>query len=294
MRRFIYLDTDTLNSYIAQIYDGLVQVHETETQSSVTKDTHNKADIKGQGGLEIGLLGKGLKGDIGINYEHNKGNTESEIIGDLQKKILHDNAFDQLITYLKDKQLFAGNEVGDFIQIEDTFYIMDWAYYKKLFDNEKFLSFVIDNEIKEKKEELDRYCEIEISNSNNDSKEIKKKYNKEKYETENIIKQNYRDIKEIIEIMESVIPYSRTLCISNNLVILNEEYMRDEIEMTAFKYGGKIKVVGYITNIIGDESIAEGLPDFAQIGYMMNEVMLSLFNNKRSLNIVHPIAIYYE
>ena len=24
MRRFIYLDTDTLNSYIAQIYDGLV------------------------------------------------------------------------------------------------------------------------------------------------------------------------------------------------------------------------------------------------------------------------------
>lgn len=34
MRRFIYLDTDTLNSYIAQIYDGLVQTQETETQSS--------------------------------------------------------------------------------------------------------------------------------------------------------------------------------------------------------------------------------------------------------------------
>lgn len=24
MRRFIYLDTETLNSYIAQIYDGLI------------------------------------------------------------------------------------------------------------------------------------------------------------------------------------------------------------------------------------------------------------------------------
>ena len=25
MRRFIYLDTDTLNSYLAQIFDGLLQ-----------------------------------------------------------------------------------------------------------------------------------------------------------------------------------------------------------------------------------------------------------------------------
>ena len=38
MRRFIYLDTDTLNSYIAQIYDGLVQTQETETQPSQATD----------------------------------------------------------------------------------------------------------------------------------------------------------------------------------------------------------------------------------------------------------------
>ena len=36
MRRFIYLDTDTLNSYIAQIYDGLVQSQETQSQSETT------------------------------------------------------------------------------------------------------------------------------------------------------------------------------------------------------------------------------------------------------------------
>ncbi len=28
MRRFIYLDTETLNSYIAQIYDGLITSNE--------------------------------------------------------------------------------------------------------------------------------------------------------------------------------------------------------------------------------------------------------------------------
>ena len=40
MRRFIYLDTDTLNSYIAQIYDGLVQTQETEIQSNQIKMCH--------------------------------------------------------------------------------------------------------------------------------------------------------------------------------------------------------------------------------------------------------------
>lgn len=30
MRRFIYLDTDTLNSYLAQIFDGLIQSQEME------------------------------------------------------------------------------------------------------------------------------------------------------------------------------------------------------------------------------------------------------------------------
>ena len=42
MRRFIYLDTDTLNSYVAQIYDGLVQTQETETQSSQTTDKQSE------------------------------------------------------------------------------------------------------------------------------------------------------------------------------------------------------------------------------------------------------------
>ncbi len=38
MRRFIYLDTDTLNSYIAQIYNGLVKTQETGIQSNQAID----------------------------------------------------------------------------------------------------------------------------------------------------------------------------------------------------------------------------------------------------------------
>ncbi|MGN8730175.1 hypothetical protein [Hornefia butyriciproducens] len=70
--------------------------------------------------------------------------------------------------------------------------------------------------------------------------------------------------------------------------------MRDNLDMSAFKYGGKIKVLGYISNKIGDQSNVESLPEFAQIGAGLNEAMLSFFSNKSTLNIIHPIAIYYE
>ena len=77
-------------------------------------------------------------------------------------------------------------------------------------------------------------------------------------------------------------------------LVLNGTYMRDDINMASFKYGGKIKVLGYITNKIGDASLTENLPEFAQFGASMNDVMLTFFTKDTSLNIVHPIAIYYE
>jgi hypothetical protein len=34
VRRFIYLDTDSLNSYLAQMFDGLIESEETEKQKT--------------------------------------------------------------------------------------------------------------------------------------------------------------------------------------------------------------------------------------------------------------------
>lgn len=41
MRRFIYLDTDTLNSYLAQIFDGLIQSQEMEKSAGKKKEKQN-------------------------------------------------------------------------------------------------------------------------------------------------------------------------------------------------------------------------------------------------------------
>ena len=60
MRRFIYLDTDTLNSYIAQIYDGLVQTQETETQSSQATDKQSERTSNLGADADLKVFGKGI------------------------------------------------------------------------------------------------------------------------------------------------------------------------------------------------------------------------------------------
>ncbi len=67
------------------------------------------------------------------------------------------------------------------------------------------------------------------------------------------------------------------------------------IDMTSFKFGGKIKVFGYITNkITADANENSGVSPLAQVSISFNQIMLSFFVQQPSLNIVHPIEIYYK
>lgn len=85
------------------------------------------------------------------------------------------------------------------------------------------------------------------------------------------------------------------MCIADNMVVLNDQYMLDNIDMTPFKFGGKIKVLGYITNKITTASTESTTTSpLAQVSTDLNQIMLSFIGQQSSLNIVHPIAIYYE
>lgn len=135
MRRFIYLDTDTLNSYIAQIYDGLIQSQETETQTETGETKHNEFTPAANASADIKVFGEGLEGKLNIAYKRLKETSNTNLISDVQTKLLHDNAFDQLMEYLIDKGLLDSSNIGSFTLINDSFYILDLDYYQKLFNN---------------------------------------------------------------------------------------------------------------------------------------------------------------
>ena len=297
MRRFIYLDTDTLNSYIAQIYDGLVQTQETETQSSQTSDKQSERTSNIGADTDLKVFGKGIEGKIDFTYRHLKDTSNTELISDVQTKLLHDNAFDQLMNYLNQNNLLSNHNIGDFIEINDEFYIMDLDYYKKIFGDKKFLDFLKKSQRDKIQALLKIQQDIELSQEGANFNEIKKNYtNLSKSKCAESDK-SYDDIKDIIDMLYTLVPYRRTLCIADNMVVLNDKYMRDNINMTSFKFGGKIKVLGYITNRIEtatDTDESSGVSPLAQVGIGLTQIMLSFFGQQSSLNIVHPIAIYYE
>lgn len=295
MRRFIYLDTDTLNSYIAQIYDGLVQTQETETQSSQISNLQNERISNLGADADLKVFGKGIDGKINYTYSHLKDTSNTELISDVQTKLLHDNAFDQLMNYLNKNQLLSNCNIGDFIEVYDDFYIMDLEYYKKIFDDKMFLNFLKETENTKLKALLKEEQDVELSQDIVNPNEIKRKYTnivKEKCEESN---KEIENTKNMIELLYTILPYRRILCISDNIVVLNDKYMRDSIDITSFKFGGKIKVLGYITNKIDNLLKSNSnISPLAQIGIVINKTLLSILGQEKSINIVHPVAIYYE
>lgn len=292
MRRFIYLDTDTLNSYLAQIFDGVIQSQETEkTVGKKREKQHRFANSLG-GQIAFKLFGKGVDASAQATYEHLKTVANDEMVRDVQTKIMHDNAFNEFASYLKENNLLTGAEIGSFISIEDDFYIFDIAFFQKLFGAGGFVSGLKEiqknnaqKEVEKKVQELPR----EQQRSKNLPRQVKEMVEAATSKNE----EEFKAAENLINMLASIIPYPQILCISNYIVVLNEQYLRDDLSTAAFKYGGKVKVVGYITNKVTEQSNTQ-VSAFAGIGNSINALMKIFFKNVDEMYIVHPVAIYYD
>ncbi len=294
MRRFIYLDTDTLNSYVAQIYDGLIQTEEKELQKEASTSKQKGVTIESGAEVDVTVFGRGLDGKMELAYNHLKETTNNELIKDVQTKILHDNAFDQLLKYLKTNNNLNTNEIGDFIEVCDDFFVVDFDYYQKIFGNKKLVDFLKKSDEDQVTQRLKLLQDAELMQEGANVNEINKRYSDAVKESKKESAKNYDSIKDILDVLYQLIPYRRVLCIKNYMVVLNDKYVRDNIDMTSFKFGGKIKVFGYITNRIDASGGENAANAFAQIGNILNQIMIPFFGSEEGLNIVHPIAIYYE
>ena len=292
MRRFIYLDTETLNSYIAQIYNGLITSSEENKQNTNESSKESSHTVSPNAAMDFKLFGKGIEGKIEYIFERLKTNKDSTLISKVEIKLLHDNAFDLLLRHISDNKLLEGNGIGSFINIFDSFYILDFLYYKELFGDENFVNLIIDSSMENIiKEVEDKKAKLTTGTPN---RKQTIKYLDSTIETlrRNQISE-YTKLLKTIEVITKIIPYQRVLCIEDCIVTLADEFIRDDIQMSSFKYGGKIKVFGYITNII-NRNTNSNLPLFAEIINKINSAILPEIINKDEIKIIHPIAIYYE
>lgn len=297
MKQFIYLDTDIVNSIIAQTEKGLVLETASEHEDTAGKENTKTGNVSLDGSVGGGIwkfaqAQAELSGTGGVEL-----NSHSQtVLKEIATKTLHDAAFDIAHEQIrKEYDTSPQNaDLGAFIELNQTFEFVDLEYIESLFSEENsFLKFMKKSE----KEKIEAQAAQEISESLNREQQRKneselKKRIKELVETNN---KKYEEISDIVKVLHQIVPYKRMLVsLDGYLIPLEDKYFRDNPQTMGFKHGGYVTCFGYITNVIGETSVPSSDSIFLQLQTLVNQTLISILpTREKDLFVVHPIAIYY-
>lgn len=298
MKQFLYLDTDIVNSIIAQAEKGLVTSTSNETEVSDTEETTSSSTVATTGKIGGSLL-KLVKAEADITGElegvENGATTYAS--REIVAKTLHDAAFDIACSKIPLAIVSMGDqspdETGNYVELTRVFDFVDFDYLEGLFAVDGVIEFVK----KSAAEQIEAKAEEIKAETNRE--QLRKSGNNFKAEVKKLIatsNKQYDDIAKIIKVMRSMIPYSRMLISSDGYLIpLSDKYFRVDYSDIGFKYGGEITCVGMITNIIGEDfDPCDENNIFATLQHTSNEILRSLLPTKeKNICVIHPIAIYY-
>ena len=126
MKQFLYLDTDIINSIIAQTEKGLVQSLSDEEVSTETETDSLNASIKGTGtiGGSIVKLAK-AEANLSGSLESIEGGSLSSTSRQIISKTLHDAAFDIAYAYISPSEIElqsqSNDETGNYVELTRVF-----------------------------------------------------------------------------------------------------------------------------------------------------------------------------
>lgn len=298
MKQFLYLDTDIVNSIIAQSEKGLIQEQSEENGSDKKKDTHISGSMESSGtaGGSFLKLAKAeanlsLSGELGKEYVSST--TSREIIS----KVLHDAAFDIAYGYIKPQKLSVGKndsgEYGDYVELTRVFDFVDMDYLEKLFSKNGLIDFLKKNDKEKIETEASRATGgMNRAQLRSTEKTIKSELKKLIAESD----KQYDDIHDTIVAFRQLMPYARMMISYDGYLIpMDDQYFRIDPQNLGFKYGGEITCVGMITNIIGaDTNPNDPKNMFATLQFTVNEALRKILpTNKENLCVIHPIAVFY-
>lgn len=296
MKQFIYLDTDIINSIIAQKEKGLVLEIASEHEDTAGNEKSKAGSITLDGSVGGGIW-KFAQAQAELSGSGNLTlNSHSQtVLKEIATKTLHDAAFDIAYEQIHNEYDMdpQSADLGSYIELTQTFEFVDLGYIESLFSESGFISFLKKTEGEKIEQQVSQsfYEELNRGQQRKNVGELKK-------EVKRLVtasNKKYDDIAEIIKAIRQIIPYNRMLVSSEGYLIpLEDKYFRDNPQTMGFKHGGYITCVGYITNVIGETSTSSSDNVFTQLQDMVNQALVSLLPTKeKDLFVVHPIAIYY-
>lgn len=297
MKQFIYLDTDMVNSIIAQTDKGLVLdtvcEHEDTTGDNTTKG--GSATVNGSVGSGIWKFAQ-AQAEFNGKVDATFSNHSQTLLKEIATKTLHDAAFDIAYEQIcKEWDTNPANaDIGVFIELKSVFSFVDLEFIDGLFSgNNAFMDFMKNRE----KQKITDASNDEISQHLNrqeqraNERQVKQRINA----LTASVDKKFDDMSEIIKAMRQIVPYKRVLVSTDGYIIpLEDKYFRDNPQTLGFKHGGKVTCVGYITNVIGETATSLATDPFSQLQHLANRALITTLQlNAKDLFVVHPIAVYY-
>lgn len=277
MKHYIYIDREILNSYISQIYGGILEkgksekeVVEKDSKQITSPEEKIKATING--GIP-GILNGNLETEYNTNNKIKEETDTSNASKEVIEKIYHDNLLDNLIEYIHNNEDLINNidniEYGKYVELSLPFDFVNHSYLKSISNNEFKKSF----------EKI-----MNVTNQSNDKATKDAKFAMEL-------------IGNFTTFFESCFP-AKQLIISNNLIIpLDDKFLRENPEMIDFKYGGNIMIIGKVTKDCSKDINVFGLYN-KEFGNSIDEVKQAMYNiflpNYKKSFIITPIALYFK
>ena len=298
MKQFLYLDTEIINSIIAQSEKGLIQNLSNEEVSTETEtESFNVAvNAKGTVGGSIARLAK-AEANLSGSLESIEGGGMTSTSREIINKTLHDAAFDIAYGYINPLKITLDanceGETGSYVELTRVFDFVDLDYLERLFEKNGIIDFLKKNAAEQLEAEAEK---LRVGHNREQLRKAGVNFKEEIKKAVAINNKQYDDIALIIKAMRGLIPYNRML-ISNDgyLVPLNAKFFRVDPLDLGFKHGGEITCVGMITNIIGADTNPNDEKNlFATLQFTANEALRNILpTNENNLWVLHPIAIYY-
>lgn len=291
MKQFIYMNTDIINSYVSQLNGGLIVGSHTEVSDSTTQSNTENISNQGDKGTFKGNLFGLLQGGLETQDESVTDSTaiiQSQSGRELIDKIIHDNSFNQVNSYLEKenfiKTSFEG-ELGDYIKLKGNYEIWDLEHLLNILDDKfikLFTEFSIGDEIeafKNKKGKLP---------NNSDIKNIKKESNESMIRT-----------RDVLELCKRILPCTKFMLMEGMFIPIDERFLRESIHSIRFKYDGEITVIGkYTGHYKKEKNNNEESCNFSDI-FESIENLVEIFlegttNIPPKTKVLDPIALYFE
>ena len=297
MKQFIYLDTDSVNSIVAQKEKGLVLETASEHEDTAGKESAKTGSVSLDGSVGGGIwkLAQAQAELNGSGVAEFSSHSQT-VLKEIATKTMHDAAFD--IAYEQIHEEYDTNPqdayLGSFVELKQFFGFVDLEYIERLLSDENsFLKFMK----KSDKEKIETQAAKEISETLTREQQRKHEADLKKRikELVNAKNRQYENISDSVKALRQIVPYKRMLVSSDGYLIpLEDKYFRDNPQTMGFKHGGDVTCVGYITNIIGETSTPDTNDFFSQLQALVNRTLISILpTREKDLFVVHPIAIFY-